>query len=420
MSSPLAIAAVTALLRSFMRDAVIAYDLATLLDDDVTLSADPPDRIDLSVTTPRINLFLFQATENQGWKNYGLPSRSSNGENRIANPPMALDLTYLVTAYGTGDSFAETLLGYAMFVLHEMPVLTRDAIRDALGAASTDPLFKALATSGLADQIEQIKIVPQTVSIDDLSKLWTALQSQYRPTAVYKVSVVLIESEKSVKPTLPVRARNLLVLPFQNPSIETVQSQASDTADIVADQPILAGYNLVIDGKQLRGETSRVLIDNETEVTPNENKITPTRIIVPLPSDLQPGLHSVQVVQRVDFGTGLSSDPHRGVESNVAAFVLAPQIETSPASVARGATLVLKVKPAVGSDQRATFLLGSGTISVPARAADDPPATELSVLVPDDFQKGANQLLRVQIDGAESPLGTDGAGKYISPKITIT
>src|SRR5262249_30702127 len=161
------------------------------------------------------------------------------------------------------------------------------------------------------------------------------------------------------------------------------QSQASDADPIVEDQPILAGYNLVIDGEQLRGETTLVLIDDETEITPNDDKITATRITVPLPLDLQPGLHSVQVVQRVDFGTGLTSDPHRGVESNVAAFVLAPQIVTAPASVARGDTLVLEINPAVASDQRVTLLLGSGTISIPARAPDDPPAIELSFPIPD-------------------------------------
>src|SRR5262249_46641714 len=152
----------------------------------------------------------------------------------------------------------------------------------------------------------------------------------------------------------------------------------------------------------------------------NDDKITATRITVPLPLDLQPGLHSVQVVQRVDFGTGLTSDPHRGVESNVAAFVLAPQIVTAPASVARGDTLVLEINPAVASDQRVTLLLGSGTISIPARAPDDPPAIELSFPIPDDFGTGADQLLRVQIDGAESPLATDTTGKYDSPKVTIT
>lgn len=421
MSSPLAIAAVTAVLRSFLNDAVTDYGLSALLGGDVTVSADSPDRIGLTDTPPpRINLFLLQATENQGWRNYALPSRSSNGENRISNPPLALDLSYLVTAYGTGDFFAETLLGYAMFVLHEMPVFTRDAIREALAASSSDPLFKALTNANLADQIEQIKIVPQTISIDDLSKIWTALQSRYRPTAVYKVSVVLIESTKSVKPTLPVRARNLLVLPIQHPSIDALQSQASDTAPIVADQPILFGYNLVIDGSQLSGATTLVLIDGETEVTPNDDKITDTRIIVALPSDLQPGLHSVQVVQRVDFGTGLTSDPHRGVESNVAAFVLAPQIETSPVRVARGDDLIVTVNPPIGSSQRTALLVGGGTISIPARSPDDPPATELSFLVPDDFGTGPNQLLRVQVDGAESPLESDPSGAYTGPKVEIT
>ncbi len=417
MSSPLAIAAVTAVLRSFVHDAMIDHGLSTLLGE-VTVSSDPPDSLDLKSTAARINLFLFQATENQGWRNFALPARSPNGD-RTSNPPLALDLSYLVTAYGVDDYYPEVLLGYAMFVLHEMPVFTRDAIRDALGASSSDPLFKALTTSSLADQIEQIKIVPQTMSVDELSKIWTALQSQYRPTAVYKVSVVLIESEKSVKPTLPVRARNLLVLPFEHPSIDSLQSQASDSDPIVANQPILAGYNLVIDGQQLRGESTLVVID-DTEVTPNEDKITATRIIVVLPGDLQPGLHSVQVVQRVDFGTGLTSDPHRGVESNVAAFVLAPQITASPTTVARGDDLVVGVEPAIGSAQRTTLLVGNGTISIPARPADDPPTTELTFPIPDDFATGVDQLLRVQIDGAESPLATDAAGKYVSPTVDIT
>lgn len=415
MSSPLAIAAVTAVLRSFLNDAVTDYGLPALLGG-VTVSSAPPDTFDLHATTPQINLFLFQATENQGWRNYALPSRSSNGD-RISNPPLALDLSYLVTAYGVGDYYPEALLGYAMVVLHEMPVFTRDAIREALGASSSDPLFKALTNSDLADQIEQIRIVPQTISIDEMSKIWTALQSQYRPTAVYKVSVVLIESTKSVKPTLPVRARNLLVLPFQHPSIDTLQSQASDTDPIVENQPILKGYNLVIDGSQLSGATTLVLIDGETEVTPSDDKITATRIIVALPGDLQPGLHSVQVVQRVDFGTG----SRRGVESNVAAFLLSPQI-TTPARIvaARSSTLTLTINPEVGRAQRVALLAGSNTISIDARDASGPATTAtLDFPIPSDFPTG-EQLLRVQIDGAESPLGTDTAGKYISPTVEIT
>lgn len=419
MSSPLAVAAVTAVLKSFLENSVIEHDLAAVLGGAVTVSAESPDRIDLTAATDRINLFLFQATENQGWRNYDLPSCSRNGD-RISNPPLALDLSYLVTAYGFGDFHAEVLLGHAMFVLHEMPVFTRDAIRAAIPLPPPSTLPNGLTDADLADQIEQIRITPQMMSVDEMSKIWAALQSQYRPTAVYKVSVVLIESAKSVRPTLPVRARNILVLPFEHPSIDGLQSQASGRDPIVADQPILPGYSLVIDGQQLRGQTTLVLVD-DTEIVPNDDKVTDTRIIVPVPSDLQPGLHSVQVVQRVDFGTGLTSDPHRGVESNVAAFVLAPQITTaSPITAARNSTLTLAIDPPVGRAQRVALLAGSNTISIDARDASGPDTTAtLDFPIPSDFPTG-EQLLRVQIDGAESPLGTDTAGKYISPTVEIT
>jgi hypothetical protein len=219
---------------------------------------------------------------------------------------------------------------------------------------------------------------------------------------------------------LPVRARNLAVVPFEQPVIDLLQSQVADGDPILADQAILAGFNLVIDGQRLRGDTTRVLID-EAEIIPADDHLSATRIIVPLPAALQPGLHSVQVVHRVDFGTGFPSDPHRGVESNVAAFVLAPQITTpAPIAAPRNTTLTLSISPPVGRAQRAALLAGSGTISIPARPAAGPATTPtLDFPIPADYATGA-QLLRVQIDGAESPLEVDGSGQYASPTITIT
>ena len=74
MSSPLAIATVTAVLRSFLQNSVIQHDLAAILGGTVTVSAEPPDRINIGAAPPdRINLFLFQATENPGWRNRGCP-----------------------------------------------------------------------------------------------------------------------------------------------------------------------------------------------------------------------------------------------------------------------------------------------------------------------------------------------------------
>ncbi len=404
MSTPLALATVTAVLQNFIQNSITDHDLATTLGGNITVSAEPPDRIDNGASSPdRINLFLFQATENQGWRNVALPSRNPTGD-RISNPPLALDLSYLLTAYGSGPLHAEALLGLATVTV----------------TPAQPPLLAGLQASQLADQIEQIKVAPQVMSVEEISKIWSALQSQYRPTAVYKASVVLVESQRSVRPTLPVRTRNLKVIPFERPMIELLQSQENNAAPILPDQLILAGYNLVIDGHQLRGETTVVLIDDDHEITPNDDQVTPSRIILPLPADLQPGLHAVQVAHRIAFDPDAPMDTRRGLESNVAAFVLVPEIVTSPATAARASAASLTINPAVGPTQRASLLVGRGTITVAARPPADPPSTTLEFTVPEDFATGANQLLRVQIDGAESPLEVDANGLYVDPRIEIT
>src|SRR4029077_15425750 len=136
---------------------------------------------------------------------------------------------------------------------------------------------------------------------------------------------VLVESQSSVRPTLPVRARNLKVIPFERPVIDLLQSQENNAAPIVRDQPILAGYNLVIDGQRLRGATTRVRID-ALEIVPNDTDVTAGRILIALPARLQPGLHSVPRTHPVDLETGLRSARHRGKAIGVAAYVLSPEI----------------------------------------------------------------------------------------------
>jgi hypothetical protein len=142
----------------------------------------------------------------------GLPSRNSRGE-LTENPPLALNLHYMLTAYSSKDLYSEILLGYAMQLLHEMPVLTRESILMALKPSvtvseETQPVFPAelrnLNASDLIDQIENIRITPNYLSIDEMSKLWSALQSKYRPTVAYLVSVVLIQSQKPKRSPLPV------------------------------------------------------------------------------------------------------------------------------------------------------------------------------------------------------------------------
>ena len=227
MSSPMAIAAVSAVLKNLLDNAV-ADDSLSSASGSVKVTLLAPNRINTDAgETSQLNLYLYQVTSNPGWRNAGLPSRNDRGE-RLTNPPLALNLHYLLTAYGTKDFDAEILLGYAMHVLHETPVLTRDAIRTTLTSPSPvtgnllpSPMDKLLA-SDLADQIEQIKVTAEFLSTEEMSKLWTAMQVGYHISMAYQASVVLIEGQRPTRVALPVRERRIHVQPFQRPVIDEV------------------------------------------------------------------------------------------------------------------------------------------------------------------------------------------------------
>jgi hypothetical protein len=113
---------------------------------------------------------LHQVTYNAAWRNVGQPSVAPDGKTRLRNPPLALDPHYLLTAYGSEDCEAEALLGFAIQLIHEMPVILRSQI--TLGLASlpaSNPVSGLLGTSGLADQIEMIKITPATLGREELA-----------------------------------------------------------------------------------------------------------------------------------------------------------------------------------------------------------------------------------------------------------
>lgn len=447
MSTALAIASVTAVLKDLLNNGLIDHDLTASVGD-VTVSSLPPDRITTDANEKSsLNLFLYHVTPNAAWRNASLPSRNPDGE-RLTNPPLALDLHYLLTAYGERDLHAEILLGYGMQLLHETPVLTRDAIRRSLAPpspvedpASTLPAdLRHLFTSELAEQLEQIKITPQTQSTEEISKLWSAFQTHYRPSASYQASVVLIESKRSTRAALPVRARNIYGVPFRQPVIEEIQSQKNPAAPVLRHEPILATHTLVLVGTNLRGDQTRVRV-GEIEVTPAPTDIETARISFQLPADLRAGVQGVQVVHSMLMGT--PPLPHRAVESNVAAFVLRPRIKIPTLNVTDtaadggdfvAATINFDIVPEAGKSQRVRLILDefnppnsrlprSYSFARPNPFTLDPlvepPETTASLSIPVRGVAPGNYLVRVQVDGAESVLKRDAGEMYNAPQITI-
>ena len=127
-----------------------------------------------------------------------MPGRTKNGE--LSYPPMPLILKYLITAYGARDDdiSGQQVMGNAMSILHDHPVLSRSELEDI-------KFREPPASTGLHEQFERIRITPETLTLDDMSKLWSSFQSaEYRLSVGYEVSVVLIESKRDGKTTVPV------------------------------------------------------------------------------------------------------------------------------------------------------------------------------------------------------------------------
>lgn len=440
MSNALAIAAVTAVLRDLLQDGVIDHDITGALGD-VTVTALAPDMVPAADdnTLNQINLFMYRVSPNSGWSQVGLPSRNGRGE-RISNPPLALDLHYLLTVYGSENFHAEILLGYAMQLLHETPILTRDAIRRAL--APPPPVsggvlptaLQTLSAATLADQVESIRITPYYMDHEQMSNVWSSLQTRYRPSMAYQVSVVLIESERSTRPTLPVQNYNVYAQPFRQPTIEQVISERGVRS------PIIAGDALILTGRQLRGDDTRVKV-GEFEVTPTTENLTDTRIQIQPPAELRAGVQGLQVVQYALIGT--PEAPHRGVESNIVAFVLHPAIiqddMTDPDSPYHitvdnavttdgivSADIEVEFAPPAGRTQRVVLLLNefdpptdrpprAYSFPAPARTVDSEDTITFAI----SGVLSGEYLVRIQIDGAASQLQQHSSGLFFRPEVTL-
>jgi hypothetical protein len=278
--------------------------------------------------------------------------------------------------------------------------------------------LKDLSKSGLADQVELIKIAPQPLSTDEMSKLWTAFQTHYRSAAAYEASVVLIDSQASTKSQLRVRERNVYAHPLLRPVVDSIVSSLGEAS------PIHAGDTILVRGSQLGADATRVRI-RDAVVTLDPADVTDTELRVSLAGhDLPAGLQPLQVIHTESMGTPAAD--HRGVESNLTSFVLTPVI-TEPLSVA-GGTLTIETTPGLKAGQKIVLLLNqllaspSDDDSAAAYSAELPPleADAASVDFPLTGLTAGTYLVRVRVDGAESTLAVDPAtDRYDAPQVTV-
>jgi len=422
-----AIGAVSATMRHLLEQAVRPIQFGS---QSITVDIKSPSQRADNDRGPAIYLFLYQAGVNSHWRNVDLPTRRSDGQ-LLQRPATGLDLSYLLTFYGTGLE-PEILMGRTVSTLHARPLLSQAQITDALDAAGTTPSGINLLRTADLSQVERIRFSPIPLSLEELSKLWmTLIHKPYALSIAYQVSVLIVEAEDMT----PVHALPVHGYGFGGaggiPQIEQVVPQFAEPGA----QVTLRGKNLVAERFTVQiGETALSFSPANPPARGGEGDVQ-----IALPASLPAGIHRVRVVQQVPTREqpaaakgGESRQGSSQVASNAAVLVLRPVL-TSPAMAPAPGTVEFEIAPPLQPGQRGLLLLNEWK----ADPGDDSPRAAYSVELPavkqptgrlsvpaPDVAPG-NYLARVQVDGAESSLALtqepgEAEPRFGQPRVTVS
>ena len=378
-----AIVAVTNALRNLLNEKIGQGDDSIA---GVDISTSPLDKAQDDQKSS-LNLFLYNISINGAWRN--MDPSTWNRAGGQGTPPLAIDLSYLLTAYDQSGQetrlTSQHILGRAMQILQDNAVL------------NTSP----------HKQIESIRITPQPLSIDEMSKLWTTFQTQYRTSVAYQVSVVLIESKKESPTPLPVLQRGRddsgvtsqpdLIPPV--PTLTEIELPDKKPALHLSDKWAIKGYHL-------KGSASSIVrlmhprLDNPIEIISPPDQ-TDTQITLTLKDDpdatskFPPGLYHLSIA--VPNG----AEPRI---TNALPLPLAPKI-TGLATQSDNDTTTLTVtcEPDFLPDQQVTLFMGSKAFSQYNFATTSDGSEKRDTLIFEKIDVASGEyLIRLRVDGVDS------------------
>jgi len=164
----------------------VGETLKKLLEDDpwtgilpipeITFKS-PKEIKDDGGSTNKVSLFLYQIHENPHLRNEE-PLRVN--DSHLQTPPEVLDLLYLVTPYSDDKTQEKVILGKVMQIFYDNALLSGTVLQ-----------------GGLAGSDEDIRLLFNPISLDDLTKIWSAFQDvAYRLSVSYLVTPVRIDSTR--------------------------------------------------------------------------------------------------------------------------------------------------------------------------------------------------------------------------------
>lgn len=263
MSAPTAIAMVSESLRN-----LLLGEMSIVPEVPVTVLA--PDE---TAGNRRVNLFLYKTSINAVLRN--LDWRVKPGDSaRLLAPPLSLNLSYIVTAAApndavTGETTTHELLGDAMRVFHQFPVVPPIYLADDLKTAT-----------------EEIRVNLENADLQELTSIWTTFGQPYRLSVVYQVSVVQIDPSSQSERPMAKRVRQVGVpdirAPFSPPDLTAITPAAGPP-----------GTAVMVSGRALDGWRAYARIAGRTIA--DAQAISGESFALTVPAGLPPGFHELRI-----------------------------------------------------------------------------------------------------------------------------
>lgn len=138
---------------------------------------------DNPIVFPALSIFLYRVNVNATMRASWAASSLTDGRTRLP-----LDLHYLLTPWADNAEWEHQILGRAMQVLDESPILS-------------GPLL--YPSAGWADH-EALQVVVDDAALDDITRTWDSLDSDFRLSVPYVARVLRLDGRQPL-PVEPVR-----------------------------------------------------------------------------------------------------------------------------------------------------------------------------------------------------------------------
>jgi hypothetical protein len=216
---------------------LVSASLKSLLEQELApqeIKVTLQSPIDTSAPPSRVNLFLYRVIQNPHLSNRDyLPKPGRPGE--LVHPPLSVNLFYLLTPFAgideLGQANAHDVLAEAMRVLHEHAIVPEQFLAGGLRRG-------------------QIKVTLHPADVEELTKIWTALEKDLQLSTVYEVSFTEIPDRRERPMPKRVEKTDVVVVATERrPAITGINPRSGP-----------AGTSIHVSGENLRGwkATARV------------------------------------------------------------------------------------------------------------------------------------------------------------------